>query len=132
LVTGVRFGAVPAGSTEAIDRGAWQEFDAQVPPEAVTGPISVLPESPNGRSTNAFIVLAPVGGARRESGDRLSFGVSNTVAGVQNVVEATTDLRPPVTWQRVATNTAVSPGNWRYTNANPSAFPQRFFRVRKE
>ncbi len=130
-VTGVRFGDVPAASTEPVDRGAWQEFETQVPEAAATGLITVLTESTAALSTNEFVVLAPIGGLRRE-GTGVSFAVSNSVAGALNVVETSADLRPPITWTRVATNGLAPAGVWRFTNGNVGALPQRFFRVRRE
>ncbi len=129
-VTGVRFGEVPAASTEPVDRGAWQELDALVPDGAVTGPIVVETETATNGSANAFVVLAPIGGIRGENGG-VSFAVSSASAGVQNVVEAAPSLIPPVQWQAVATNIVAAPGVWRYSNGPLPLFPQRFYRVRR-
>ncbi len=129
-VTGVRFGAVRAALTEPADRGTWQEFDAQVPEEAVSGPIVVETEAATAASTNEFVVLAPIGGIRVESGG-VSFAVSSASTGVRNVVEAAPSLFPPIQWQAIATNIAAVPGVWRFTN-RPPLLPQQFYRVRRE
>ena len=47
-----------------------------------------------------------------------------------NLVEATTNLSPPTVWHVIATNQALAPGPWRYTNENTASFPWSFFRVR--
>jgi hypothetical protein len=115
-----------------VIQSSWQEFMAQVPPGAVSGPITVLTDGGTGSSTNEFVVLAPLGGVRRETGGGLSFGVSNAVVGGRNLVQAATNLHPPVIWQSVATNQVSGPAVWRYTNGNLNSFQQRFFRVRME
>ncbi len=130
-VTGVRFGAVPAASTEPADRGMWQEFDAQVPDGAVTGPIVVETDTGSAESTNAFVVLAPIGGIRRE-GIGVAFAVSNVVAGAVHVVESASDLNLPIVWRPVATNVALGAGVWRFTNDNSGQSVQEFYRVRRQ
>ncbi len=130
-VTGVRFGQVLAALTEPVDRGAWQEFEALVPEGAVTGPIVVDGETGSAASTNNFVVLAPVMQARLDAAGLFSFGVSNSVIGGRNVVEAAMDLNPPVRWQPTATNLVVTPGVWRYTNTVSGDISQQFFRIRK-
>ncbi len=49
-------------------------------------------------------------------------GVSNRV----HVIEATTNLSPPVVWQSLETNTLGLTGIWNFTNAS-GPVPQRFF-----
>jgi len=133
LFDGVAVGGVGAASLEPQDRGTWQEFSTLVPPDARTGPIALLRnQEPVAQSTNDFIVLAPVGGVRRESGGRLSFGVSNTVAGIRIVVESTPSLSEPVVWTPAATNAVIVPGVWRYTNAPGDAASQKYFRAKTE
>ncbi len=132
VLTDAKIGGVPAGMTDPIVRNGAHEVQIQVPLDAVTGPIFVQTDVIGATSSNAFVVLAAVGAIRREAGGSISFGVSNAVAGLGNVVEATASLTPPIAWERVATNAIATAGVWRFTNASPGLFPQRFFRVRKE
>jgi hypothetical protein len=43
-----------------------------------------------------------------------------------NVVQATTNLAPPVTWQNVSTNIADVNGVWQFTDANNTS--TRYYR----
>jgi len=43
-----------------------------------------------------------------------------------NVVQFTTNITPPVTWQNVSTNIADANGAWQFTDSNNTA--TRFYR----
>jgi hypothetical protein len=45
------------------------------------------------------------------------------------VLQAATNIIPPMNWQPVFTNLADANGNWFFTNANVSQYPLRFYRV---
>ncbi len=130
VVTGVEFGGAAANWDDPIASMAAHEFETTVPASAVSGPIRVFTAGAVGTSTNAFIVLSPVGNIRREPGGGFSFAVSNAVAGIQNVVERAMNLTPPTVWTPAITNTG-GVGVWWYTNATPGGGPQQFFRVRR-
>jgi hypothetical protein len=130
LVTGVKFAGISASLGEPVNRGGWQEFEAQVPLEAVSGPITVSTQGAEGSSANHFVVLASVTGLRREADGALSFAVSNSVGGIRNVVEAANDLNPPIAWNSVATNSPSIPGFWRWTNDPSGPASRQFYRVK--
>ncbi len=134
LVTGVFFGAFEAGSTVPRSIAGVEEFDAFVPPEAVTGPITVTNAvlGVGSVSSSPFVVFSAIGAVRREASRGISFAISNAAPGMRHIVEATGDLLPPIQWSSVTNYTASTPGTWRYTNANSGAIGQRFFRVRRE
>ncbi len=127
VVTGVEFGSAAADWNEPVAATGAHEFETTVPPSAVSGPIRVLTAGATGASTNAFIVLCPVGDVRREPGGAFSFSVSNAVAGVANVVERAATLTPPIAWTPVSTNAALV---GRYIIEAPATGLQEFFRVR--
>lgn len=45
-----------------------------------------------------------------------------------NIVQATTDLTPPISWEIISTNTAGADGSWQFTDTNAMIFPSRFYR----
>ncbi len=129
-MTGVLFGGTNAASLEPVVGDGWHEFLAIVPVDARTGPISVLRQDQVvATSTDVFTVLAPIGNVRRETGGRMSFAVSNAIAGVDYVIEATEALNSPIAWTAVQTNALNSPGVWRFTNSVGGVRPERYYRV---
>jgi hypothetical protein len=45
------------------------------------------------------------------------------------LVQAATNLSPPVTWLNVSTNLSAANGTWQYTDTNAISNPARFFRA---
>lgn len=45
------------------------------------------------------------------------------------VLQATTNLTPPINWQTITTNAADTYGNWSFTDSNTAAYPARFYRA---
>ncbi len=128
-ISEVAFGVWPAAITVPTGQSGWHEFAAQVPAEATSGPIRVAAGSRVGVSSNDFVVLAPVNGARRELGGQISFVTTNVGGSVQLVVESTLSLEPPIRWESVMTNTLSGATSWRSTNS--ARDQQQFFRVRR-
>ena len=46
------------------------------------------------------------------------------------VLETTTNLVPPASWQPVATNTLGTNGVWQFTDTAATNFPQQFYRLK--
>jgi uncharacterized repeat protein (TIGR03803 family) len=44
------------------------------------------------------------------------------------LVQATTDLIPPISWETISTNVAGADGSWQFTDTNATYFPSRFYR----
>jgi uncharacterized repeat protein (TIGR03803 family) len=44
------------------------------------------------------------------------------------LVQATTDLTPPISWETISTNLAGADGSWQFTDTNATSFPSRFYR----
>ena len=44
------------------------------------------------------------------------------------LVQATTDLIPPILWETISTNLAGADGSWQFTDTNATSFPSRFYR----
>lgn len=55
----------------------------------------------------------------------------NGVPGRNHVIEAATDLTPPVVWTSLTTNLTGANGLLNYTNSSTTNFPERFFRARE-
>jgi hypothetical protein len=55
----------------------------------------------------------------------------NGVPGRNHVIEASTNLRPPVVWIPLRTNLTGTNGLWNYTNSPATNFPRRFFRSKE-
>ncbi len=51
------------------------------------------------------------------------------IAGVSYVIEATTNLAPPVVWAAISTNTADSSGLIQFVQQNVTQYPQRYYRI---
>ncbi|MDB6064872.1 MAG: hypothetical protein JWR26_1080 [Pedosphaera sp.] len=49
--------------------------------------------------------------------------------GFNYVLQATTNVLPPVTWQNIATNPADPNGNWSFMDTNLTSSPARFYRI---
>jgi hypothetical protein len=59
-------------------------------------------------------------------------GVALHLSGTPNypyILQATTNLMPPVLWQQVTTNLADTNGHWSFTDTNALTTPARFFRI---
>jgi GH25 family lysozyme M1 (1,4-beta-N-acetylmuramidase) len=59
----------------------------------------------------------------------VQFQFGSAAPGANYVLQYTTNLSPPVTWQPFVTNAADSNGNWTFTLINATGFPAMFFRV---
>ncbi len=130
LFDGVSIGGVGAPSFAPVVRGGEQEFELIVPSDARTGALRLHRlQNILATSTNDFTVLAPIGGVRRESGDQLSFAITNLTAGTI-VVESATNLNPPVVWRELRTNATPGSVYWKYTNDLNRADLERFFRAK--
>jgi hypothetical protein len=74
------------------------------------------------------VVLRPSGlSASRGNGNQLTLRLSGS-PGFPYVLQATTNLMLPITWQAVCTNPADGEGNWSCTVSNLSA-PRAFYRA---
>ena len=98
-----------------------------------TGGYSLLITNPFGAATGSVatltvvnVPLTPVAIARNAGGLTLTF---NGIPGVNYVLEAATNLHPPVTWQVVATQTAGTNGLWQFTDTGVSNYPSKFYRT---
>jgi hypothetical protein len=48
--------------------------------------------------------------------------------GQNYLLQATTNLTPPVVWQTLSTNAAGTDGTWQFTDTNTFSYPARFYR----
>lgn len=94
------------------------------------GNYSVVITGASGSVTSSVVVLkvilpnltASVGGV----GAQLQL---SGVASSAYVLQAATNLTPPVVWQSIITNLADTNGNWSFTDTNAPAVPATFYRV---
>jgi hypothetical protein len=59
-------------------------------------------------------------------------GLQLSLTGIPNdpyILQSTTNLSAPASWQPVATNAADTNGNWQFTDTNSLTLPTRFYRV---
>jgi hypothetical protein len=49
-------------------------------------------------------------------------------AGQTYLLQATTNLTPPIVWQTLSTHVAGPGGIWQFNDTNASAYPTRFHR----
>ena len=112
----VLFNGVPASFTNAPTNNVDLRITAIVPPDATTGPITILTPHGNVTSTSSFQVLRPALNITRTAVDQITL----SWFGTTNFLESSQDLR---TWEEVATNGSIS------IEVNPS-MDQRFFRLR--
>jgi len=84
-----------------------------------------------GAVTSAVVTLTvalPPFSAGLSAGQGVQFQFSGT-ANSSYVLQAATDLTPPVNWQPLVTNAADTNGNWTFTDTNTAANTARFYRL---
>ena len=68
--------------------------------------------------------------AKFQTNKSFTFTISG-VSGRSNLIEATTNLTPPIAWANLATNVLDSNGRLNFTNSFQTNLPSRFFRARE-
>ena len=98
------------------------------------GNYTVIITSPYGSITSSIVTLTVVvrpaisGMVPNLDGSAtLSFSGG---AGETYLVQAATNLMPPVVWQTLSTNVAGTNGTWQFTDAGATNCPMRFYRAR--
>jgi hypothetical protein len=123
----------------------WQFNGANLP--GAVGPIYVLNNLAARNAGNYDVVLGSPYGSITSSvavvtvllppqnltaslvpGPAALFQLSGT-PGTTYILQAATNLTPPVAWQPVFTNAADASGNWSFMDTNVSSNPQQFFRA---
>ncbi len=96
------------------------------------GNYSVIVTGPSGIVTSSIVTLTVL---VRPSITRIVHSVGGGVtinftggAGEMYLVQAATNLAPPVVWQTISTNTAGTNGTWQFTDNPTPARPMRFYR----
>ena len=94
------------------------------------GTYQLVVTSPYGSTTStvALSVGLPPLQAKLNAGNVLKLHSTGT-AGSNYVLQAATNLNPPVLWIPVATNVADTNGNWSFTDTNTADFSNRYYRV---
>jgi hypothetical protein len=95
-----------------------------------SGSYQFVVTSPYGSTTSSvsLTVGLPPLQANFNAGNGLKLQLTGT-PGSNYVLQAATNLNPPVLWVPVATNVADTNGNWSFTDTNTAAFSNRYYRV---
>ena len=102
---------------------------------ANAGNYTVVITSPYGSVTSSVValtVLVPPSVSGMVPNSDGAGSVSICLAGGANeiyLVQAATNLTPPVIWQTISTNTAGADGTWQFTDTNAPNYPDRFYRI---
>jgi Regulator of chromosome condensation (RCC1) repeat len=84
-------------------------------------------------TTNILVINLPppvLNGLKNLTNGNFSLTL-NGVPGRNHVIEAATNLTPPVIWTPMTTNLTGTNGVFNYTNSSTTNFPKRFFRARE-
>ena len=125
---------VPLGSPVTLSVGLGAIATAQLPPGSSTMTVAYLGDGNYLGSTNSLVQVVsgdtqtPLALGIRDNGNGTVTVTFRGAAGVQYVVQATSNLRVTNAWVNVSTNTAGADGLWTYTEST-AGHPLRFYRA---
>jgi hypothetical protein len=99
---------------------------------ADAGSYQVVVTGPGGSVTSSVASLTLLLLPQNFTGQFSTAGLQLQFAGTPNypyILQATTNLTPPINWQSILTNPADGSGNWSFMVTNLSAAPARFYRT---